>query len=125
MGPETTKLFILSVRLKRTGSIVISIRRPGFRSGGSRSPRHSNLSIPKNRLERLLPAFCRHSIRDNVRYWSKADIVLLHCICLLLAQSGHRLLHCTCPLLSRNGSSLAAFSYCAALLFPYRRWCRS
>src|SRR5262245_4635390 len=74
MGPETTKLFILSVRLKRTGSIVISIRRPGFRSGGSRSPRHSNLSIPKNRLERLHPAFCRHSIRDNVRYWPLADI---------------------------------------------------
>src|SRR5262249_48007369 len=74
MGPETTKLFILSVRLKRTGSIVISIRRRGFRSGGSRSPRHSNLSIPKNRLERHLPAFCRASNRGHGRFLAKADI---------------------------------------------------
>ena len=26
----------------------------------------------------------------NVRYWHKADIALVHCICLLLTQSGHR-----------------------------------
>jgi len=46
---------------------------------------------------RLGRSFC-FCLFVYVRFWSLANIAVLHCICPLMAQSGHGLLHCKCPL---------------------------